>query len=133
MRHNFGGKIFAVFLLINVPSDKNTLLTTLPPTFLSLSTFFLGGKKWPKSTMTGFRLLNHCMLVDFSTVISWMSPFLILGVSGLFQNLFFVFGEKSYAASDLGLHYLHIPFYGFPGKKGLNLQNFYLLAKFCHL
>ena len=39
------------------------------------------------------------------------------------SNLFFVFGEKSYAASDLGLHYLHIPFYGFPGKKGLNLQN----------
>ena len=47
--------------------------------------------------------------MDSSTVIFWTSLFLILGVSGLFVNV----------ASNLGLHYLPIPFHGFPGENGL--------------
>ena len=31
--------------------------------------------------------LTHCILVDSYTVICWMSPFVILGVSGLFLLL----------------------------------------------
>ena len=30
------------------------------------------------------RRLTHCILVDSSTIIFWTSPFVILGVSGLF-------------------------------------------------
>ena len=32
-------------------------------------------------------LLTHCFLVDFSTVLCWTSPFVILGVSGLFCHV----------------------------------------------
>ena len=63
--------------------------------------------------------LTHCILVDSSSVIYWTSPFVILGVSGLFSCLYSVFVGKSckqkclepdqmqhYVASDLGLHCL---------------------------
>ena len=33
--------------------------------------------------------LTHCTLVDSSTVICWMGPFVILGVSGIFLSLLF--------------------------------------------
>ena len=33
---------------------------------------------------------------DFSTVICWMSPFVILGVSGLFCPFYSIFDGKSY-------------------------------------
>ena len=33
--------------------------------------------------------LTHCILVDSSTVIFWMNPFVILGVSGLFCLFYF--------------------------------------------
>ena len=61
-------------------------------------------------------ILIHICLVDFSTLINWMSPFPILGVSGeLFH--FFLFSIEiansedpnqtpCSAASDLGLHCL---------------------------
>ena len=39
--------------------------------------------------------LTHCILIDFSTVICWMSPFIILGVSGLFCHFCSIFDEKS--------------------------------------
>ena len=35
--------------------------------------------------------LTHCIPVDSSTVICWMSPFVILKVSGLFLPLLFYF------------------------------------------
>ena len=40
-------------------------------------------------------LLTHCILVDSSTVICWMGPFVILGVSGLFCYFYSIFGGKS--------------------------------------
>ena len=63
--------------------------------------------------------LTYCILVDSSTFIFWISPFAILGVSGLFCSFYSVFDGKSviaknvdpdqnemphYVASDLGLH-----------------------------
>ena len=39
--------------------------------------------------------LFHCILVDSSTNICWMSPFVILGVSGLFCRFYFIFDGKS--------------------------------------
>ena len=61
--------------------------------------------------------LTHCILVDTSSVICWMSPFVILGVSGLLCHFYSIFDGKSceqtnvgsdqmphYVASDLGLH-----------------------------
>ena len=65
-------------------------------------------------------LLTNCIMVDSSTVICWMSPYVILGVLGLgFFSLFFYFLWKilfgnnvvidqtpHYMESDLGLHCL---------------------------
>ena len=59
--------------------------------------------------------LAHFILVDSSTVICWTSPFVILGVSGLFCRFYSIFDGKSCfskqcrpcnVASDLGLHCL---------------------------
>ena len=41
-------------------------------------------------------LLTLYILVDFSTVLFWMSPFVILGVSGLFCSFYSIFDRKSY-------------------------------------
>ena len=38
----------------------------------------------------------NCILVDSSTVICGMSPFVILGVSGLFSGFFSIFDGKSF-------------------------------------
>ena len=57
-------------------------------------------------------LLTHCILVDSSTVICWMSPLVILGVLGLFCHFYSIFDEKPvrihYVVSDLGLHCLPV-------------------------
>ena len=63
--------------------------------------------------------LTQCILVDSSTVTCWMSPFVILGVTGLFCCFHCIVDGKScyansvdpdqmphYVASDLGLHCL---------------------------
>ena len=60
--------------------------------------------------------LTHCLLVDSSTLISWTSPFVILGVSGLFCFYFIwkiLFANTvdpdqtpHYVAPDLDLHCL---------------------------
>ena len=63
--------------------------------------------------------LTHCILVDSSTVICWMSPLVILGVLSLFCHFHSIFLWKillaynvdpdqmpHYVASDLGLHCL---------------------------
>ena len=39
--------------------------------------------------------LTHCVLVDSSTFICWMSPFVILGASGLFFSVILFFDGKS--------------------------------------
>ena len=40
-------------------------------------------------------LLTKCILVDSSTVICWMSPFVILGVTSLFCHFYSIFDGKS--------------------------------------
>ena len=67
--------------------------------------------------------LTHCVQVDSSNVICWMSQFVVLGVSGLFYHFYSIFDGKRwgqtllantvdadqmlhYVASDLGLHCL---------------------------
>ena len=58
--------------------------------------------------------LSHCILVDSSTVICWTSPYVILGLAGLFWDFYSIFEANSvdpdqrphYVASDLGLHCL---------------------------
>ena len=37
---------------------------------------------------------THCILVDSSTVICWTSPFVILGVSGLFCHFYSILMEN---------------------------------------
>ena len=54
--------------------------------------------------------LTHRIVMDSSTVICWMCPFVILEMSGLYVgfSLFFIENpiSKHYVASDLGLHCL---------------------------
>ena len=67
---------------------------------------------------------THCILVDSSTVICWMSPFAILGVSG--KNSFILFWWKLLLANNVGHdqmpHYVFTvclrPFYKFVGNNG---------------
>ena len=42
------------------------------------------------------KTFTHCMLVDSSTDICWTSPFVILGVPGLFCRFYSIFYGKSY-------------------------------------
>ena len=60
---------------------------------------------------------NHFILVDYSTVICWKSPFVILGASGLYRAFYSIFEGKiannvgpdqtpHYVASDLDLNCL---------------------------
>ena len=92
------------------------------------------------------KTFTHCILVDSSTDMRWTSPFVILGVPGLFCRFHSNFDGKSCqhntvdpdqtphimwhlicvctvclnnVASDQGLQCLLTPFYGFPGKNGL--------------
>ena len=39
-------------------------------------------------------ILTHCILVDFSTVMCWTSPIVMLGLSGLFCCFYSVFDGK---------------------------------------
>ena len=41
-------------------------------------------------------ILTHCILVDFSTVICWMSPFVLVGMLGLFSSFYSIFHGKSF-------------------------------------
>ena len=97
---------------------------------LSNFTFLLNGQR--KGQI--FFLLTHCILVDYSTVICWMSPFIILQVSVLFCHFYSIFDGKmenpvskqcrprsdaTYVASDLGLHCLPMSlFTDFPVRMG---------------
>ena len=67
--------------------------------------------------------------MDSSIVICLTSPFVILGVSGLFCGFYSIFYGKScynvdpdqmphYVASDLGLHCLPMTFMGFQVRMG---------------
>ena len=40
-------------------------------------------------------VLTNCIPVDYSTVICWTSPFVILGVLGLFCHFYYIFDGKS--------------------------------------
>ena len=52
--------------------------------------------------------LTHYILVDSSSVIGWMSPFVILGVSGLFGRFYSIFDGMSYWQSVQTLIRRHI-------------------------
>ena len=60
--------------------------------------------------------LTHCLVVDSSSVICWMNPFVILGLSGLVCGFYSIFDGKiltsHYVASDLGLHCLPMTLLG---------------------
>ena len=45
----------------------------------------------PFNGTLGINGLTHCILVDSSTVKCWTSPFVILGVSGLFCSFYSIF------------------------------------------
>ena len=49
--------------------------------------------KW--EPLSNWGRLTHCIPVDSSTVIYWLSPFVILGVSGLFCRFYSIFDGKS--------------------------------------
>ena len=74
--------------------------------------------------------LTHYILVDSSTVICWMSLFVILGVLGLFFHFYSTFLWRvllannvdpdqmpHYVASDLGLHCLLMTLLGISRKE----------------
>ena len=81
-----------------------------------------------------FGILTHCILVDSSTVSCLTTPFVILGLSGLFCRFLFLMENSvckhfysvdpdqmpHYVASDLGLHCLPMTFLQVPGKNGLS-------------
>ena len=91
-------------------------------------------KKW-------YKLLTHCILVDSSTVIGWMSPFVILGVSGQFCLFFLFLIENPISKycrpwSDATLCgiwsgsalFAYDPFKGFPVRMGSDM----ILIMFCN-
>ena len=61
-------------------------------------------------------MLTPCILVDSSIVTCWMSPFIILGMSGLFCAFILCLmksvnnSDPTFVASDLGLHCLPMTF-----------------------
>ena len=76
--------------------------------------------------------ITRCVLVDFSTVICWTSPFAILEMSGLFCRFYSILTENHviskqcdpdqtphYVASDLDLQFAFVPFMCFPVRMGL--------------
>ena len=80
-------------------------------------------------------ILTHCILVHSSTVICWMRPFVIIGVSGLFSRFYSIFDWKimlannvdpdqmpHYVASDLGLHCLPMTLLRVSRKNGLKAE-----------
>ena len=56
----------------------------------STSAIFISG-----TLLSQDKLFTHCILVDSSTVVSWMSQFDILGMSGLFCHFYSFFDGKS--------------------------------------
>ena len=96
---------------------KEMLYTAYTPTVMHQS-FVTTVLHWLRSCLEK-NSLTHCILVDSSTAICWMCPFLILGVLGLFCHFYSIFDGKillannvdpdqmpHYVASDLGLHCL---------------------------
>ena len=74
--------------------------------------------------------LTHFILVDSSPVICWKSPFVTLGVSGLFCHFYSILKIVLANKGDLDQmpHFVVCtdclwPFYRFPGKNGLNPKN----------
>ena len=74
---------------------------------------------WMKKASKQDLLLVHCIQVDSSIVLYWISPSVILGVLGKFCHFYSIFGGKillpnsvdpdqmpHYVASDLCLHCL---------------------------
>ena len=80
---------------------------------------------------------NNSILMDSSTVTCWTSPFVILGVVGLFCPLIHFLWKillannvdpdqmPLYVASDLSLHCLPKTFLQVPDKDGLNSAQFF--------
>ena len=79
--------------------------------------------------------LTHCILVDFSTVICWATPFVILGVLGLFSRFYSFFIENRHdVASDLDLHCLPMTYASFTGfQTRMGLSDFFYLVMRIHL
>ena len=77
----------------------------------------------------GINSLTYCILMDPFNVICWKSPFVILGVSGLFCHSFYLLwkilltnnvvpNQLPHVLSDLGLHlFAYGPFPGFQVKR----------------
>ena len=88
-------------VLVVLPQSKfvSFLSKLLTSCFLPFSKYFLPYPvliSCPVKILTyiGFQpvgILTYCILVDSSTVISWTSPFVILGVSGLFCHFYSIF------------------------------------------
>ena len=89
--------------------------------------------------------ITHCIQVDSSTVICWMHPLVILGVSGLILSLLFYFWRKILlassvdpdqmphdVASDLVCTVCLWPFYGCPSKNGSTEGYSFCTSLFLH-
>ena len=72
--------------------DKNLLSALLVLPFFMGVNIYIYEKACP-SRSTSFRLI-HYILVDSSIVLCWKSPFVILGVSGLFCRFFISDGKS---------------------------------------
>ena len=83
-------------------------------------------------------VLIHCILVDSSTVICWMSSFVILGCQVYFETSILFLMKillanivdpdqmPHFMVSDVGLHCLPMTLYRFPG-------NNRLVSKYCNM
>ena len=105
--YNFRGSNSAIFIFASFFNWESTLKGKIlileekvfPIRADLLSSWDSNRKPWklfPFASMAEKReiypfALTHCILLDSSTVICWMSPFVILGVSGLLCHFYSIF------------------------------------------
>ena len=53
--------------------------------------------------LMGYQLLTYCILVDSSTVLCWLRPFIILGMLDLYCHFYSAFYWKILSANNVDL------------------------------
>ena len=92
----FAGATFSIRELNPIVKGQNGNGIVASPFSVLISRFgisFLWLYDWKFFPYKTFRkiqtCLTHCLLIDSSAVISWTSPYVILGVSGLFCRFYY--------------------------------------------
>ena len=114
---HFNGEVYLLtFLILNTViimffrednSDADSGVPDLPPWSSRTESLNLSGML---VTLYDYDQLSHCILVESSIVICWRSPFVVLGVLGLFCRFYSIFDENpvSNVDPDQSPHYMHL-------------------------